>query len=688
MRINLTGLFFENSGYGKMAREYAIALHNLGYEVGLHNIGRPIENLQASPKKMAALKQMKQGVYVNTPTVVLYMPESYKKYSKNYYNIGYCELETSKIPKHWVEQCNNMNEIWVPSNHMLDIAKQSGVKRDVFVMPHGIDVEEYKPGHGIEISGTEGLYKFLVNGEFILRKRIDMVIDAFCDAFTDKDPVCLIVKTFDFQDPHYKYTIKRAIARIKGPRTARIRLISSFIPDAWMPALYNEVDCVIHASSGEGWSFVPFETLACNKKLIMQPWGPTEEYIPKDLYRPIKYEMEDVPMQGIPNDRLFAGSQWARPSKTSLIKEMKYVYRHKDDEQVDTRRDMLKYDWSQSIMIMDKRLKEIETPVMTKVSAPISADIKPIMLCTSIGQRCGIATYTQYLYQALVNDVELGGKVGDIPRIVHIQFHYGLFMLSTLKMLLQEMSSRGHKLVITMHDFDSINPEPAKYNELVNFYADKIIVHSQLQKDSMAKCGMDVSKVEVIPHIINENLICEAKETKYDIGFFGFAYGHKGIIQLIHACRNTGRTALILANGGTNKEESSVMHNRINDLIFNFDIEKQIDFRVSFLEDDMIVQRLASCDRIFLPYRHYGNVGVSGAARVAMLAMRPMYLTDTPFFSDIDCAIKMPNNHIDTIEDYIQNPRPYDMGRHVSFIKASNYENIRRRHLECYQSLK
>jgi hypothetical protein len=61
-------------------------------------------------------------------------------------NIGYTVWETTHLPDGWVEKCNKMDAIWVPSEWNVDIFKQCGVQVPVKKIEHTLDPSEIHGG--------------------------------------------------------------------------------------------------------------------------------------------------------------------------------------------------------------------------------------------------------------------------------------------------------------------------------------------------------------------------------------------------------------------------------------------------------------------------------------------------------------------------------------------------------------
>ena len=59
-------------------------------------------------------------------------------------NIGRVAFETDRIPEGWVEKCNAMGEIWVPTDFNVETFSRSGVEsHKIFKIPQSIDVDQF-----------------------------------------------------------------------------------------------------------------------------------------------------------------------------------------------------------------------------------------------------------------------------------------------------------------------------------------------------------------------------------------------------------------------------------------------------------------------------------------------------------------------------------------------------------------
>jgi glycosyltransferase involved in cell wall biosynthesis len=142
------------------------------------------------------------------------------------YKIGRTMFETDRIPRGWVQRCNSMDEIWVPTAFHISTFANSGVKREkLFVVPEPVDVKFFDPQREVGAlplaefvtspkNISEHAFKFLsifkvafsdffekiilsviCGVQWEKRKAWDVLLEAYLTEFTATDPVVLYILT-------------------------------------------------------------------------------------------------------------------------------------------------------------------------------------------------------------------------------------------------------------------------------------------------------------------------------------------------------------------------------------------------------------------------------------------------------------------------------------------------------------
>ncbi len=106
-------------------------------------------------------------------------------------------FETDRIPPDWVITCNNMDEIWVPTQFNVETFTAAGVNRNkLFVIPQGIDSDRFSPDVIPRDWPDKKGFNFLSVFVWQDRKGWDVLLKAYLTKFNIKDDVALILLSF------------------------------------------------------------------------------------------------------------------------------------------------------------------------------------------------------------------------------------------------------------------------------------------------------------------------------------------------------------------------------------------------------------------------------------------------------------------------------------------------------------
>ena len=182
--------------------------------------------------------------------------------------------ETSKMPEVWKDQINYIDYALPSSNFSKEVFVNAGWPEDrCIVIPHGINPEDFEDKSKADDLKTKKSFKFLNVSIPHYRKNIGLLVDAYYSEFTDNDDVCLVLKT-SLKKPKYKFecdVTKEIVAvqkRHRGRRLPQIE-ISQKRYDSMVP-LYNACDCLVSATSAEGFGLPLLEALAA-KMVVVAP---------------------------------------------------------------------------------------------------------------------------------------------------------------------------------------------------------------------------------------------------------------------------------------------------------------------------------------------------------------------------------------------------------------------------------
>lgn len=316
------------SGYGEMQRRILLALEDLGWKITL----RPFKSLNIRIQDPANAKRLQkmEGRPLPPPgsPQLFFCPAPIFTPNPNYYNIGFTMTEWDLISQEWVAKCNSMDEVWVPSRFNYETFRACGVfPGKLHIMHLGVDANHFKP---VETPGAKQKFVFISSFELIPRKACDVLLEAFCEEFDSLEPVKLIIKAYENYgryDPQGK-TLSNLASHIvqKHPRAPAICLQKEIRPYPDLPALYQQADCYVSVSRGEGWNLPAMEAMACGKPVIALNWSGHTEFLTADNSFLVNVPgLEEIPYPYCP------GAKWAIVDKKDLRKTMRYVVAHPDE---------------------------------------------------------------------------------------------------------------------------------------------------------------------------------------------------------------------------------------------------------------------------------------------------------------------------------------------------------------------
>ncbi len=180
--------------------------------------------------------------------------------------------ESSILPSVWKDSINYIDYALPSSNFSKEVFVNSGWPEEkCIVIPHGVNLQDFKDKSKVSNFKTKKKFKFLNVSIPHYRKNIDILVDAYYRAFTDADDVCLLLKV-KLEKPKYKFEcdvvqqILKAQKKHKGRPLPQVEVVQHKY-DSMIP-LYNSCDCLVSASSAEGFGLPLLEGLAAGMLVV------------------------------------------------------------------------------------------------------------------------------------------------------------------------------------------------------------------------------------------------------------------------------------------------------------------------------------------------------------------------------------------------------------------------------------
>lgn len=311
--------FAAPTGYSGSSREFVLGLDARGVAVRpLYLYGTDRAEQLWMGQMHPRIRQLQQApLRLDVPQVV-YAPGD--RFSKNSggYRIGFTMLEVDRLPAAWVEQANQMDEIWTPTDWGRDMFLASGVQPPISVIPMGIDTTIMRPGPARTCLTDRTIFLSLF--EWGPRKGWDILLRAYRAAFRPTDPVLLLLKV-DCREPAVNPVAE--LARLLPASAPPVGLIyNQTLTTARLAELYQGIDCFVLPTRGEGWGMPIVEAMACAVPSIATDWsGQTAFLRAEDGY--------PLPIRGLAETSqagpYYQGARWAEPDEAALIELLRHV---------------------------------------------------------------------------------------------------------------------------------------------------------------------------------------------------------------------------------------------------------------------------------------------------------------------------------------------------------------------------
>src|SRR6516162_4043702 len=487
--------------------------------------------------------------------------------------------EESAIPDALAGLMNlHLDGALVPSEYSKRAIRNSGVRLPIAVIGHGIDHSGQMPrvignrAHRGPV--THALpFTFLHISSGLARKGIEELITAYCLAFSRRDPVLLVIKTFDNPTNTIGTWVERLTSRAK--HAPAIQVVSEELDQRQIDFLYHVADALVLPTRGEGFNLPAAEGMVRELPVIV-----TRHSGHLDFCNDGNSFLIDCTYDFSTSHLNIANSLWARPSIEQLVGAMKTLYR--DGRSPDTmtaarvaqgRRDALRLRWHGVAERIDGFVEHLEKrPVMRRKLR--------LGWVSTYNARCGIATYSKHLLEffdqsafeitILADDQEaIGPDPDNIVRLwskggvglarvtnylitngfdaVVFQYNFDFFDFGDFANTLTDLSEAGINTFVTFHrtrdleNYRSLVSHPKVAEPLQS--CSSIFVHSLEDANRLRECGVTGNVVLLAHGVIDRpTLNADAVRSLLGlsdfspvIGTFGFLLPGKGLTELIHS---------------------------------------------------------------------------------------------------------------------------------------------------------
>ena len=582
--------------------------------------------------------------------------------------------EETHVPRDTVDVLNAGFDVVLAQVRSVQKAMiDSGVYRPLPLTGLPANVDPYL---NLEKRLAPGIKTFLHVSSCFPRKGVDVLLEAWGEAFTDADPVRLLIKTF----PNIHNDIEDQIRRLKArhPRCAEIVVVNADVDKAELASLYAQADAMVLPTRGEGYNLPAIEAMVAGLPLIVTGFGGHRDFCGPDEARLLEYRFErsgSHVRKGV--------SLWVEPDRADLVAALREQTDPAFAQQIEARR-LAARESALAAIDPDAWVRRLQSIVQSLRETP-PAEPPRTGWVTTWQVQCGIAQYSSFILEQLpdatrdvtriLSDSRTGpGRVGGIDHepawtigrpekvsqlgqaieaqaldAVVIQHQDGLITWPDLALILNDPRFYERIGIITLHIAGNLRRLPDwELQPVLDGLrrCARVLVHTVPDLNLLKSYGL-IDNVTLLPHgAIAPRFAPRVRPLPSNsaplIGCHGFFFSHKGIDKLIRAAAVLRqewpglRVRLVNARFPGGASDGAIAMARA--VAEEVGMTDAIDWRLDFLPVDEINSLLAECDVLALPYDESED-SASGAVRVAMTSLSPLVVSDVKIFAEIDDAV-------------------------------------------------
>ena len=584
----------------------------------------------------------------------------------------------------------HLDGVLAPSAYCKELIRSSGVHLPIAVIGHGLDHSGLLPPAPIDrtIRGKpspDSPFIFLHISAGVDRKGIEELVTAYCLAFSHRDPVVLVIKTFDNEQNLVDFWMER-LKNVEEAAPA-IQIIKDELHSQEIELLYRLADAVVLPARGEGFNFPAAEALARGLPVIVTRHSGHLDFCTDENCCLIdcRYEVSTSYLR-IPN------SVWARASLPHLIAAMRTAYNEARTPGTPTHLRALRAPQQVSHLRWSAVAERVDTFARWLAMRPVVTRKLKLAWISTYNSRSGIAEYSHHLIEHFdpeafditilaADESPLGPDLQNVHRVwrvldgnlaslrhrllaggfdaAYFQHSFDLFESNSFGAVLDGLQRAGIDTYVTLHRTMD-DPGMDRRTSLLQPIAaalkgcTRIFVHTVDDMNRLKACGITENLV-LLPHGVVDRAPLSASAVRLllglescdpVIGSFGFLFPHKGFQTLIYSfallSRHHPAAFLLMVNAEYPDEKSRAEHERCRLLIDQLGIASRVRLVTDFLDTEEVLFLLSACDAIVYPYQDSSDAA-SGAARLALAAGRPVAITALPIFSDLsDIVYRLP----------------------------------------------
>jgi len=259
------------------------------------------------------------------------------------FNVGItAAVETDRCNPKWIEACNKMNKIIVPSSFTQQCLKNSGVlTTPIEVIPEAfydclLDQENEKE---LDLNLSTD-FNFLIFGQitggnpFTDRKNTFFMIKWLCEEFANNEDVGIVIKTNHGTNSSKDRQITsimldKLLAEVRPGSYPRVYMLHGALEQEEVQSVYQnpKIKALVAATRGEGYGLPLLEASAASLPVIATGWSGHLDFLKKGKFISLDYDLEPIPQARVDEQIFIPGSRWACVKEKDFKLKLRKFYK-------------------------------------------------------------------------------------------------------------------------------------------------------------------------------------------------------------------------------------------------------------------------------------------------------------------------------------------------------------------------
>lgn len=345
--VIIRGPLLSMSGYGTHARQIFRWLETKNVKIIAQCLPWGITPWYINPEKLDGLigrimSASAPGPAVSDVSIQIQLPNEWDT-SIAKYNVGVtAAVETTKCNPAWIQACNSMDKVVVPSNFTKQCLENTGnLNKKIEVIPEAFYdcLLEEESSKKLELNFSTN-FNFLVFGQitgtnpFDDRKNTFFMLKWLCEEFKNDPDVGIVIKT-----NHGKNTtidrkitsrmLSKLLSEVRPGPYPKVYMLHGSLEQEEIQSVYQhpEIKALVSATRGEGYGLPLLEASAAGLPVMATNWSGHLDFLKNGKFIAFNYDLQPIHESRVDNVIFCQGAKWANVKESDFKKRVRKFYK-------------------------------------------------------------------------------------------------------------------------------------------------------------------------------------------------------------------------------------------------------------------------------------------------------------------------------------------------------------------------